>query len=82
MSDTTVIILEKVLGQLLAEYKQCRSEINLATYKAHTVEVRVRAIAELIERESAGSEFQYSQTKILENCGLKDLTPADTEDKK
>jgi len=69
-NDTTVIILEEMLHKLIAEYKAQCFKVSLATRGAYNVELRLRAMAELIERESAGSEFQYSQAKILEDCGL------------
>jgi citrate lyase gamma subunit len=69
-NDTTVIVLEGVLQKLIAKYKARCLKVSLATRGAYNIELRLRAIAELIERESAGSEFQYSQAKILEDCGL------------
>lgn len=83
MSDTIVMILEETLGQLIAVYKQYRFDANIATRKAYHAGLRVRAMAELIEHESAGSEFQlqYSQAKILKDCGLESLVQVGGEGK-
>ena len=73
MSQTTVIVLKEVLTQLIVELRRLCLEVALSTEKAYNAELKVRAMAELIERESEGSEFAFSQEKILKECGLEPI---------
>ena len=67
MDNTLVVILEEKLLELIEEYKQLAGEVSLAEACAHNTELKVRAFAKLIERESDG---EYSEEKILSECGL------------